>query len=148
MSAKTRLLSALLGVTLTSWLFVVVVPQVRAQKSSPTLSAPAPTNSNQAERIYEIKKLPKRAKKAKILKRSDPSYPDEARRRDVRGVVVLTVALMSRGEVGTIFVVRGLPYGLTEESIKAARKTKFRPAVLDGQPVSIWVTFEYTFTSY
>jgi TonB family protein len=148
MSAKTRLLSELPVVALTLWLLVAVAPQVRAQKPSPSPAAQAPTNSNQAERIYEIKELPKRAKKAKILKKTDPSFPDEARRREVGGVVVLTVALMSRGEVGTVFVVRGLPYGLTEESIKAARKTKFRPAMLDVQPISMWATFEYTFSTY
>lgn len=40
------------------------------------------------------------------------------------------------------------PYGLTEASVRAARKIKFIPATVDGRPVSMFVQLEYHFNLY
>jgi outer membrane biosynthesis protein TonB len=45
-------------------------------------------------------------------------------------------------------VVQGLPYGLTEQAIAAARKLKFVPAMKDGKNVSMWIQLEYNFNLY
>jgi hypothetical protein len=52
-------------------------------------------------------------------------------------------------EVGktNIRVASGLPYGLTEQAITAARQIKFTPAMIDGTPVSMWMQLEYNFSS-
>jgi hypothetical protein len=42
-------------------------------------------------------------------------------------------------------VVRRLPYGLTENAIRAACEIKFKPAMKGGQPVAQWVSLQYAF---
>jgi hypothetical protein len=45
-------------------------------------------------------------------------------------------------------MVRGLPYGLTEKTMEAARHIKFAPAMKDGRPVSLYIQIEYNFNLY
>jgi hypothetical protein len=35
--------------------------------------------------------------------------------------------------------------GLTEQSLNAARKVKFVPAMIDGHPVNLYIQLEYNF---
>ena len=45
-------------------------------------------------------------------------------------------------------VIKGLPGGLTEKAMEAARQIKFIPAMKDGKPVSMWMNFEYKFSLF
>ena len=83
--------------------------------------------------------------KAEITAKPDPLYTREARRVGVQGNVVLKVLLLGDGKLDRVRVVRRLPYGLTENAIRAACEIKFKPAIKAGQPVSQWVTLEYAF---
>ncbi|HEX6283216.1 MAG TPA: energy transducer TonB [Pyrinomonadaceae bacterium] len=44
--------------------------------------------------------------------------------------------------------VQGLPYGLTENAVDAAKKIKYFPAIKDGKRVSMWMQLEYNFNLY
>ena len=83
--------------------------------------------------------------KAEITAKPDPVYTREARRVGVQGNVVLKVLLLGDGKLDRVRVVRRLPYGLTENAIRAACGIKFKPAIKAGEPVSQWVTLEYAF---
>ncbi len=87
-------------------------------------------------------------KKANILTRPEPHYTVRARDAWVQGTVVVRAVLAADGQVKYIMVVSGLPYGLTEEAIKVARRIKFVPAIKDGRPVSQYVQIEYNFNLY
>lgn len=90
--------------------------------------------------------LPKQVDtRANILERPAPDYTPEARRRSVRGRVQLSVILSADGTIGPIGIVRGLPAGLTESAMSAACKIKFKPAMKDGEAVSLKVIVEYDF---
>ncbi len=84
-------------------------------------------------------------RKAMITFKPEPGYTEEARKNFVEGVVRLRVVLNSSGEVTDISVVKGLPDGLTEKAVSAARQMKFTPAEKDGRKVSQYVFLEYTF---
>lgn len=88
------------------------------------------------------------AKRAVIDQRPEPGYTEEARLNDVEGVVRLRAVLSSSGQVTYISVIKGLPDGLTEKAIAAARQITFTPAQKDGRPVSQYVVIEYHFTIY
>lgn len=88
------------------------------------------------------------SRKAVLVMKPEPTYTEEARQNAVTGVVVLKVVFFSDGSVGNIRTVYGLPYGLTEQAIQAARKMKFIPAVKDGKFVSMWMQLEYNFNLY
>ncbi len=87
-------------------------------------------------------------KKAAILSKPEPGFTEEARKNDVDGVVRLRAVLSSWGQVTKISVIEGLPDGLTEKAIAAARQIKFTPAQKDGRPVSQYIVLEYHFTIY
>ena len=77
-----------------------------------------------------------------------PMYTEEARQNGVTGTVILKVVFSSNGDVNNIRTVSGLPFGLTERAIEAAKKIKFIPAVKDGTFVSMWMQLEYNFNLY
>lgn len=83
--------------------------------------------------------------KAEITARPQAVYTREARRMGVQGVVILKVLLLGDGKLDRVRVVRRLPFGLTENAIRAACEVKFKPAVKAGKEVSQWVTLEYAF---
>lgn len=86
--------------------------------------------------------------KMRVLAKPEPTYTDAARKASVTGTVVLRCVFGSDGQVKSVMVVRALPYGLTSQSAKAARKIEFTPATKDGRPVSMWVQLEYNFNLY
>lgn len=86
--------------------------------------------------------------KAVILSKPDPAFTEEARRNNVSGTVRLRLRLAASGEVTDITVVKGLPDGLSEQAVAAAKQLKFKPAQKDGRTVSQWATVEYYFNPY
>lgn len=83
--------------------------------------------------------------KAKLLSKPEPSFSGKALDSHTSGVVILRAIFASNGRVESIRVVQGLPDGLTEKAIEAAKKIKFTPAMKDGRPVSMWMQLEYNF---
>jgi TonB family protein len=86
--------------------------------------------------------------KARLLSKPEPQYTEDARKNQITGTVVLKVVFASSGQVTNIRTVSGLPYGLTERAIAAARQIKFVPATKDGHQVSMWMQLEYNFNLY
>ncbi|HST53926.1 MAG TPA: TonB family protein [Pyrinomonadaceae bacterium] len=86
--------------------------------------------------------------RALITFKPEPSFTEDARKNNVTGLVRLRAVLSASGEVLNVSVVKGLPDGLTEKAIEAAKQIKFRPAQKDGHTVSQYVTLEYNFNIY
>lgn len=86
--------------------------------------------------------------KARLISKPEPQYTEDARKNQVTGTVVLKVVFASSGQVTNIRTVSGLPFGLTERAIAAARQIKFQPATKDGHQVSMWMQLEYNFNLY
>ena len=84
----------------------------------------------------------------KILSQPRASYTDAARQAGVQGKVVLRVTFQADGSIGAVSAVSGLPNGLTERAIAAARSIRFEPAKRNGVPYSVTRTIEYSFTIY
>ena len=64
-----------------------------------------------------------------ILYREKAKYTEEARQNKIQGIVVLQVVFNVNQQITDIRVIRGLPDGLTEKAIEAAKKIRFNPAV-------------------
>jgi len=86
--------------------------------------------------------------KARVLSKPEPQYTEEARKNQVTGTVVLRAVFTSGGQVSNIRAISGLPFGLTERAIAAARQIKFAPATKEGRPVSMYIQLEYNFNLY
>ena len=87
-------------------------------------------------------------RKAVITVKPEPGFTEEARKNNVTGTVRLRAVLAASGSVQGISVVKGLPDGLTEKAIAAAKQIRFTPAEKDGRAVSQYVLLEYNFNIY
>ena len=86
--------------------------------------------------------------RARVLDKPEPQYTEAARKNQVTGTVVLKAVFSSSGSVTNITTIRGLPDGLTERAIAAAKQIRFVPAQKDGRNVSMWMQLEYNFNLY
>ena len=86
--------------------------------------------------------------KARVLEKPEPQYTENARKNQITGTVVLKAVFSSGGSITNITTIRGLPDGLTEKAIAAAKQIRFVPATKDGHPVSMWMQLEYNFNLY
>lgn len=84
----------------------------------------------------------------KIISKPRANYTDAARQNNIQGNVTLRITFLASGQIGGISPVSGLPYGLTEQAIAAARSIRFEPAMRNGVAVSKQKTIQYGFTIY
>ena len=96
-----------------------------------------------AGRIYQHNEVTQRPK---FGNRDVPTLTSEAKAHGVSGRVLLNAVLCRTGKVTDITVVEGLPYGVTEKAIEAARNTQFQPAEINGRTVSAATQFDYHFS--
>ena len=126
--------------------FPVPLPPPPAPTPSPDPAAkpskPSLPKIVDGERIFTSKEVDERVQ---ILRKPTPVYTYEARKHQRRGYVILRAILAADNTVKHIEVLTGLPDGLTEKSIEVARQIKFKPAMKDGKPVSVWVELQYQF---
>ena len=85
----------------------------------------------------------------RILREVKPRYTAEAMRAKVQGSVWLEVVVLSDGMVGDITVTKSLDtvFGLDEEAIRAAQQWRFAPGTRFGEPVSVLVSIEMSFST-
>ncbi|HYX27429.1 MAG TPA: TonB family protein [Pyrinomonadaceae bacterium] len=82
---------------------------------------------------------------SQVAEKAEPAYTDKAREKHRTGTVILRAVFAADGKVKMIRVISGMPDGLTERAIEAARKIKFTPATKDGVNVSMWMELQYNF---
>jgi TonB family protein len=84
----------------------------------------------------------------RVISKPKPGYTEAARLANTQGTVLLRVTFLASGEIGSISTVKGLPNGLTEKAIAAARGIRFEPAKRDGVPQNTVRTLEFSFAIY
>ncbi|HEX5080973.1 MAG TPA: tetratricopeptide repeat protein, partial [Blastocatellia bacterium] len=80
-----------------------------------------------------------------IVYKEKARYTEAANAAGVTGTVILLAVFGEDGILKHILAIQGLSHGLTEEAIKAARKIRFKPAMRNGKPVSVFGSLEFTF---
>ncbi len=81
----------------------------------------------------------------RLLFKKEPEYTDEARKVKYQGVVALALVVTESGAAKDLRVVRALGLGLDEKAIEAVKQWRFKPAQLDGRPVSAPIQVEVEF---
>ena len=71
---------------------------------------------------------------ARVVHRVDPAYPAAARSQRVQGVVLIKAHVDERGMVTKTEVIRGHPL-LRDAAVAAVSKWKYKPTIVDCQPV-------------
>jgi TonB family protein len=84
--------------------------------------------------------------KPTIIYKEKAGYSEDALKNGLEGRVILDVVFAADGSLKDLKVFSGLPDGLTERAIEAAKKIKFEPAIRGGKPVSVRGKLEFEFT--
>lgn len=80
------------------------------------------------------------------LVRTQPKYPRVAARRGIEGVVTVQFIITKEGTVREAKVIKAEPANVfNDEAIEAILKWKFKPKLVDGQPVERQATQEIEF---
>ena len=86
---------------------------------------------------------------AKLIKEfsPDPRYPQEAKDKNIQGIVKLNVLVAKDGSVKRISVISGDPL-LAKSSVDTVRHWKYAPTLSKGKPVEVESTVEISFKIY
>ena len=80
-----------------------------------------------------------------VISRVEPQYSPEAREKRYQGTVRLQITVNKDGTVTVNRVVTELGLGLDEKAVEALQQWKFRPAMRNGEPVSVTLNVEVHF---
>jgi TonB family protein len=111
-----------------------------------------PSQQGELREVVELVTSPENyvgpSARPKILYREKANYTQAAREEGISGTVRLSIVFGMDGNIHDIKVISGLPFGLNEQAINAAKKIRFEPAVKNGQPTAVKGSLEYTFNLY
>ena len=79
-----------------------------------------------------------------LLSRIEPVYPPETQTEHIDGVVVVRVTIDEGGSVSRAESMSGPP-ALIPRTIEAVKQWKYRPFLLNGEPVEVETTVEISF---
>jgi len=83
------------------------------------------------------------------IQRPMPPFTAEANEKKAQGSVLLEAVIGKDGIVRSAKVLRGIGYGLDESAVETVtKKWIFKPATLNGQPVSVQAKIEIMFRMY
>ena len=75
-----------------------------------------------------------------------PRYTEIARKVRLEGLVVIQSTIDEQGNVVDATVLKGLQMGLSEAAIDAVLQWKFKPATLNGKPISVYFNLTVAFS--
>jgi len=80
-----------------------------------------------------------------IRKKVNPVYPDAARKEHIEGTVVLNATINKHGDIENLQIVSGHPM-LAPAAIEAVKQWKYKPYLLNGEPVEVITQVQVNFT--
>lgn len=78
----------------------------------------------------------------------DPGFTEDAKKKKISGVCVLSLIVDTTGHPTRIRIVRTLDPGLDVNAIAAISQYRFEPATLNGKPVAVSINVEVSFRIY
>jgi protein TonB len=95
----------------------------------------APTRAIRASSLLE----------GNLIRRVQPVYPPLARNVRVQGAVVLSAVISKDGAIENLQVLSGHPL-LVQAAIEAVRQWRYRPYILNSEPVEVETQITVNFT--
>jgi protein TonB len=80
-----------------------------------------------------------------VIKKVNPAYPPLARTARVQGSVLLAAVIGKDGTIQNLHVVSGHPL-LTQAALDAVRQWRYKPYILNGEPVEVDTQVTVNFT--
>jgi len=80
-----------------------------------------------------------------LVRKVPPAYPPLARQARIQGTVVLQAQISKNGDIENLQLVSGHPM-LAPAAIEAVKQWKYKPYLLNGEPVEVETTVQVNFT--
>ncbi|MGA9471700.1 MAG: energy transducer TonB [Terriglobales bacterium] len=80
-----------------------------------------------------------------LIKKVTPIYPEYARQNRIQGQVILQAEISKSGDIDDLQLVSGDPE-LAPSAIEAVKQWKYKPYLLQGQPVRVETQIVVNFT--
>lgn len=109
--------------------------QVNSTEASGNHPSTHPANVNVSPKVMQNQ----------IIHKVNPKYPVEAKKARIQGKVVLNAVIGKDGSVTDLKVDSG-PKELRQSSLDAVKQWKYKPYLLNGQPVAVKTTINITYT--
>jgi TonB family protein len=132
-------------VLLCSCLCALLTP-VLAQTSSESQPSSESRFGRLADKLnYRKVEVPAGVMAGMLLQKTDPVYPPVAKAARIQGTVVLQAAISKTGSVEDLHVVTGQAL-LQDAALSAVRTWRYRPYLVNGEPVKVQTTINVIFT--
>jgi protein TonB len=120
---------------------IAIAPSVAVRPRAPVPFATA-HSSNDADPVFAERAVDV---PARLSHGEPPAYPAAARADGLEGDVLMELVVSPFGEVESARVSRPVGHGLDEAAVVAARRFRFAPAVKEGRPVRVRVSWTMQF---
>jgi protein TonB len=80
-----------------------------------------------------------------LIRRIQPTYPPLAKQARISGAVVLQAEISKDGSIQNLHVISGHPM-LVPSALEAVKQWKYKPYILNGEPVEVETTITVNFT--
>jgi protein TonB len=80
-----------------------------------------------------------------LVRKVNPNYPPLARQARIQGTVILQAEISKSGDIQNLRLISGHPM-LAPAAIEAVKQWKYKPYLLNGEPVEVETTVQVNFT--
>jgi periplasmic protein TonB len=87
-------------------------------------------------------------KAPKAIHTPDAEYSDQARKKKIKGSVIVSMVVDTDGNPRDVKVKKGLEPSLDHNAVQAVKQWKFEPATRSGKPVAVYLDVSVTFDLY
>ena len=92
-----------------------------------------------------VRRVRGEVKSPRLVKKIEPSYPLEARKNRESGASIFEAIISTNGCVRELRLVKSSTVMLDVAALQALSQWRYKPATLDGKPVSVYLTVTVTF---
>lgn len=111
---------------------------------APVVPAPLPPEETKKKAERRPLKLSEPVVQAQLISRIEPRYPPLAVQIHLQGTVILHAIISRDGTITSLVVVSGHPL-LVGAALDAVKQWRYRPTLLDGEPVEVDTTITVLF---
>ncbi len=117
------------------------------ETAAPVIAPPSPPPPPPPPTVVNAKplRISDGGQAANLIYQVKPPYPTLAKITHTQGVVVLEAVIKRDGSIESVRVVSGHPL-LTQAALDAVKQWKYRPTLLNGEPIEVITTVTVTFT--
>jgi len=89
--------------------------------------------------------VPLAVSRPELIQDARPVYTEAARRARISGPVIIEAIIDQQGNVTNTRILKALPMGLDKAAEDAVKKRRYKPALLNGRPVKVYMVVTVNF---